>query len=413
MTGVGELSSTEVDGGTVWPVWPQPSPNAESYVRDALRSGRWAISSMYNGHRLYERRFAEAFADYLGAGYCVPTDHCSSALVMALEALQPEHGSEVIVPALTWVATATAVFRAGLVPVLADVDPETGCVTPQTIEAARTPRTAAVIVVHWACVMADMPAICAFADQHGLAVIEDCAQAHGASMLGRAAGTYGNFGCFSMQQAKVLTCGEGGAIVTGDAKMVRRLEELRADSRSYRPESVPGQLELRETTSIMGQNFGIGELQAALLCAQLELLPAQHERRNANYLLFESLIADVDGVELLRRDPRQDGLSLYEVPIRLRTEPGANAAIARTLTEQTGAGFYTPRVPLSRSELLQPLTKRTLAPLAQRFADRHDGLDFPHAEAIIGKSVLLHHSVFLTDESGVHRLADALRRLEL
>src|SRR5690606_18853822 len=134
---------------------------------------------------LYERRFAAAFADYLGVPYCIPTDHGSSALVIALESLGLEHGSEVIVPALTWVATATAVFRAGLVPVLADVDRETGCLTAQTIEAAIGPKTRAVIVVHWACVMADMPAIMALADARGLAVIEDCAQAHGASWQGK------------------------------------------------------------------------------------------------------------------------------------------------------------------------------------------------------------------------------------
>ena len=398
-----------VDEAAAWPAWPQAAPNAERYVADAVRSGRWAISSMYNGHRLYERRFAEAFAGYLGARHCVPTDHCSSGLVIALEALGLEYGSEVVVPALTWVATASAVFRAGLVPVLADVDPGTGTLTPESVAAVTTPRTAAVIVVHWACVMADMPALVAFAGERGLAVIEDAAQAHGASWDGRKAGTFGTFGCFSMQQAKVLSCGEGGAVVTDRADLAQRLEELRADSRSYRDRPVAGQLELAETASVMGANFGLGELAAALLCAQLEALPGQHERRNANYRLFEELLADVPDVELLRRDPRQDTLSLYEVPVRFRAASGRNAEIARELTRRTGANFYPPRGPLGRSALLRPWTKPTFGPLATEFAEIHRHRDHPNAEAIAAQSVLLHHSVFLSEPAGIRKLAGAIR----
>lgn len=392
-----------------WPLWPQSAPNAERYVTDALRSSRWAISSSYNGHALYERRFAKEFARYLGARHCVPTDHCSSAIVIALEALGFEYGSEVVVPALTWVATASAVFRAGLIPVLADVDEHTGTVTPETLAEVVTPRTVAVITVHWACVMADMPALAAFARQHGLAVIEDVAQAHGASWQGKRAGTFGTFGCFSMQQAKVLTCGEGGAVVTDDDDLVQRLEELRADSRSYRNHSRHGQLELGETATIMGANYGIGELNAALLCAQLEVLDEQHARRNGNYLRFEESLAGTENVELLRRNPCQDELSLYEVPIRFGTAPGGAAGIARELTRRTGANFYMPRVPLHRSALLRPWTKRGLTPLADRFVALHRDRAYPNAESIAACSVLLHHSAFLASEPEILGLTEAVR----
>ncbi|WP_051707205.1 MULTISPECIES: DegT/DnrJ/EryC1/StrS family aminotransferase [unclassified Streptomyces] len=360
---------------------------------------------------MYERRFAEEFARYLGARRCVPVDHGSSALIIALEALGIEHGSEVIVPALTWTATATAVFRAGLVPVLADVDPATGCLTPETVDAARTSSTRAVIVVHWACVMADVPAIGAAVAPHGIAIVEDAAQAHGAAWEGRRAGTLGDFGCFSMQHAKVLTCGEGGALVTDRVELVQRLEELRADSRSHRARPLPGQLELAETASVMGANFGIDELSAALLCAQLEILPEQHARRNANYHLLERLLEDIDGVSPLRRDPRQDELSLYEVPLVFHDSAWPNARIAEEMSRELGVRVYTPREPLDRSPLLRPDSKPGLRPLAERFNRRNAGRRFPGAAHLSSSAVLLHHSAFLGGEDSMHALGDAVRAL--
>ncbi|MGO9285348.1 MAG: DegT/DnrJ/EryC1/StrS family aminotransferase [Mycobacterium sp.] len=359
---------------------------------------------MNNGANLYERKFAKAFAGYLGATYCVPTDHGSSALVIALEALGAESGAEVIVPALTWVATATAVFRAGLVPVIADVDPESGCLTPTTIEEVITSRTVAVVAVHWACVMADMPEILRIAQRHGLAVIEDAAQAHGAAWQGKRAGTFGVFGCFSMHHAKVLTCGEGGAVVTDKSDAVQRLEELRADSRSYRAKPVIGQLELKESASIMGANFGMSELSAALLCAQLELLPEQQRRRNNNYEFFARLMESSD-VSLLRRDARQDELSVYEVPIKFPASEWSSERIAAELSDRLGVHVYVPREPLARSSLLRPATKSALRPVAEHFAQRNEGRVFPGAEHIATNSVVLHHSAFLGEPHDVQVIA--------
>jgi L-glutamine:2-deoxy-scyllo-inosose/3-amino-2,3-dideoxy-scyllo-inosose aminotransferase len=396
--------------GKPWPSWPEVAPGAERAVLGALHSGRWAISSSYNGSPLYERRFAEEFARYLGIDHCVPTDHGSSALVIALESLGLEHGAEVVVPTMTWVATATAVLRAGLVPVLADVDPDTGCLTPGTIERVLTADTAAILVVHWACVMADMPGIVALAADRGLAVVEDAAQAHGASIAGRRAGTFGTLGCFSMQHAKVLTCGEGGAVVTGDTGLAHRLQELRADSRRWVDRPVQGQLELRETASMMGANFGLDEVSAALLCAQLEILDEQHERRNRNYRLLGSLLAGVPGVRLLREHPRQDRLSLYEVPLLFDTGQDGDD-IARALTAELQVRAYRPRTPLYRSSLLRPWTKTSLGSLATRFAERNDDKSFPGAESLAEAAVVFHHSAFLGDEQDMRDIATAVRKV--
>lgn len=407
-----------VEGGvpvrtaTSWPDWPQVAPGAHRAIGEVLDSGRWAITSPRRGD-LFERRFAELFARYTGSRYCVPTDHGSSALIIALESLGLEHGSPVLVPALTWTASASAVFRAGLVPVLTDVDPGSGCMSAQTVRAA--PSAAAIVVVHWACAMADVPAIAQVARAQGADVVEDAAQAHGATWQGRAAGSLGRLGCFSMQHSKVLTCGEGGAVVTDDSTLEPRLQELRADSRRYRDDPRQGELDLVESASVMGANFCLNEFSAALLCEQLTLLDQQHQVRNRNYRRLAALIADVPGVRLLSHSPQQDKLSLYEVPIVFEDLPAGtgNAWVAAALSAELGTRVYTPRVPLHRSALLRPWTKPTLAPLTERFLTLHRDRAFPGAEYLAAHAVLLHHSAFLGPEEDMHCLAEAVARVAL
>src|SRR5256885_86274 len=236
VTGV-RVGRLAIDGGTPvrsadrpWPLWPQPAPKAAENLDAVLRSGRWAITSPLRASELFERRFAQQFAEYVGAAHCVPVDHGSSALVVALESLGLDFGDRVLIPALTWVASATAALRAGLVPVLVDVDPVYGCLAPANLDL--TVGAKAMIVVHWSCAMADIPALAAAA--RGLAVIEDCAQSHGARWAGRGAGTLGDLGCFSLQSGKVLSAGEGGAVVTDSAERALVLQELRPHSPSHR-----------------------------------------------------------------------------------------------------------------------------------------------------------------------------------
>lgn len=280
-----------------WPLWPQHDARTSERVIAALGSGRWTVSGGWTGTQPYEQVFARRFAEFVEVPYCVSTDHGSSSLMIALEALGVGAGDEVIVPVLTWVATATAVLNVNAVPVFVDVDPETGCLDPRALSAAVTARTRAVIVVHLHCRMADMDEIGALATQHGLPVIEDCAQAHGARWAGRPAGSLGDVGAFSMQQGKVLTCGEGGAVVTKDAALYDRLQQLRADARRY-PAAEPdiGYPYLVEAGEVMGTNHCLAELPAALLLDQLERLPQQLLQRARAAELLDTELAGVAGV---------------------------------------------------------------------------------------------------------------------
>lgn len=396
-----------------WPRWPVAADSAPALLRNVLESSRWAITSPV-GSELYERQFARSFADYLGAGHCVPVDHGSSALVVALESLGLSHGDVVVVPALTWVATASAVLRAGLVPVLADVDQQFGVLTPEMVISADA-GARAIVAVHWACTMADIPAIEAAVGQ-SVPVVEDAAQAHGARWAGRAAGTIGRVGCFSMQQSKVLTAGEGGAVVTDDEALARRAEELRADSRRYTSGVAAAQgMELEESATVMGANFCLNEFSAALLCAQLGDLDAQNAVRARNHRLLADLVVDVPGVRLIGPRPEQTRQSIYEMAIVFDTLPEGrtNRDVAEALTAELHTLFHPPREPLQRSPFLQPWTKPALDPLTRRFVAEHRDRRYPNAEHLAAHAVLTHHSTLLGNERDVRDIAAAIEKVAI
>jgi len=400
------------DPGRPWPRWPQPAPAAEANLLKVLHGGRWTLTGPISGTPLFEREFARRFADYVGTRHCVPVDHGSSALVVALEALGLAPGDRVLVPALTWTASATAAFRAGLVPVLVDVDEVTGCMSPADVDASVGARAA--VVVHWACAMADVPGIQAVADPLGMAVVEDCAQAHGARWQGRPAGSIGRLGCFSMQQGKVLTSGEGGAVVTDDDELAVLLQELRADSRRYRDDpGLAGESELVETATRMGANFCLSEFHAAVLCAQLSILDEQHAVRARNFATLDAMVAGIPGVRLVRPAAQQTTLSLYELPIVFDALPAGttSADVARALTAELHCLFYLTDTPLHRSVLLRPQTKPTLAPLAEQFAALHRDRTFPHSDLFYDRAVVTHHSTLLGDERDMADIAAAIRKV--
>ncbi|MFI1416344.1 DegT/DnrJ/EryC1/StrS family aminotransferase [Streptomyces sp. NPDC020707] len=222
-------------------------------------------------HGPQTERLEDTLAHVWG-GHAVATTSCTQALVLALEAAGTRPGDEVIVPAATFAATAFAVAALGAVPVIVDVAEPTLTLDPKATEAAITDRTRAVIPVHLHGHMADMPAINQVAARHGLAVIEDCAQAPGASLHGRAAGTWGDYGCFSFWVGKNIGgLDDAGAILTTTpdrAAQLRRLTDMGRDRRH------------RHLHHVRGHRARLGEVNAGILTTQLGLLPSWTERRN-------------------------------------------------------------------------------------------------------------------------------------
>ena len=202
--------------------------------------------------------------------YAVAVMNGTITMEVALRAAGIGWGDEVLVPAYTFQATASAPMMAGAIPVLVDIDPDTFCIDPKAIVAAITERTRAIIPVHIASQMADMDAIMAIAAKHNLIVIEDAAHAHGAVWSGQGVGTLGHFGSFSMQATKIMTAGEGGVLLCRSQEHAWRAASIIDCGRPHDP---AGEM------FTQGGNYRMTELQAALLNVALERFPAQAEMR--------------------------------------------------------------------------------------------------------------------------------------
>ena len=261
---------------TAFSPWPSFTDEEAEAVRNVLLSNQVNYWTGQQG-----RAFEKEFAEWTGARHAVALANGTVALDVALHALGIGPGDEVIVPPRTFLATASSVVNAGAVPVFADVDAESQNVTAETIRAALTPRSRAIIAVHLAGWPCDMDAIMALAQEHKLYVIEDCAQAHGARYKDRSVGTLGHIGAWSFCQDKIMTTGgEGGMVTTNDDALWRRMWAHKDHGKSwsavYEKDHPPGFRWLHDS---FGTNWRMTEMQAAIGRIQLQRMPAWHERR--------------------------------------------------------------------------------------------------------------------------------------
>jgi dTDP-4-amino-4,6-dideoxygalactose transaminase len=306
----------------------------ERLLLEVLRS-RWVTQ----GPRVeeFERRFAEA----VGARHAVAVSSCTTGLFLAFHALGIGPGDEVIVPSLSFIATANSVVHAGATPVFADVEPRSYNLDPTAVAAAVGPRTRAILVVHQLGLPADLPRIEEIARRHGLAVVEDSACAVGSRLAGRPIGSSDNLGCFSFHARKVLVTGEGGMIVTPDAGLAAKLRRLRHQGmsvsdldrhRAGRP--------LIEDYPEVGYNFRLSDLQAAVGLAQLAKLDAFLARRRLLASRYDAALAAFPDVEAPFA-PAGAEPNHQSYIVRLR---GAGAALRnRVLEELQGRGVASRR----------------------------------------------------------------------
>jgi perosamine synthetase len=264
---------------------PFIGPREKELVIDALDSG-W-VSSIGK----YIDEFEAKFARYCGTEYALAVSNGTTGLHLALATLGLQAGDEVIVPDLTFVATANAVAYTGATPVLADVHADTLCLDVASVKSLITPRTKAIMPVHLYGHPADMDALTEVADAHGLAIVEDAAEAHGAEYKGRRVGSFGKCAVFSFYGNKVITTGEGGMLTTNDRAFHQRAKRLRDHAMS--PEK-------RYFHEERGYNYRITNLQAALGVAQLERIDEFLDRRTEIMSWYNSAIATMDSVRLNR-----------------------------------------------------------------------------------------------------------------
>lgn len=273
--------------------------------------------------------FEAAFAGAIASPHVVGCANGTAAVALALEAAGIGPGDEVIVPSLTFIATGEAVCHVGATPVFCDVDPDTYTICVKDLERRLTPRTRAVIPVHLYGTPADMDAVMAIASAHGLAVIEDCAQAHLATHRGRSAGTIGTAGCFSFFPGKNLgALGDAGAVATADAALAERIRKLADHGRLSKYEH-----------DIVGYNQRLDGLQAAMLSVKLPHLPAWTARRQTVAAYYDSRLKAA-GVKVITPPP--GAVSVYHLYVIEVDDQDKTAAGLAALGVETGVHYPCP-----------------------------------------------------------------------
>ncbi|HUU29137.1 MAG TPA: DegT/DnrJ/EryC1/StrS family aminotransferase [archaeon] len=271
--------------------WPIVTEDDIEGVKRVAESGAWW---RFDGHEV--ENFEKEFGLYHDARYVLGVNNGTVALEVALRSCGIEAGDEVIVPGITFIASASAVLLVQGIPVFADILEDTCQIDPADVERKITPRTKAIVVVHYGGYPVDMDTILGLAAAHGLKVVEDCAQAHGSEWRGKKVGCLGDIGTFSFQQSKTLTCGEGGAVVTNSGELYNRAYAYHHIGR------VLGSGKYEHTS--VGPNYRMNEFQGSILRTQLKKLQGQTETRMKNAAILARGLESIPGLEPLKRDER-------------------------------------------------------------------------------------------------------------
>ncbi len=287
-----------------WPAWPVATEEDIAAVADVLRSGKW---NRWRTDRVVA--LEEALREFTGAAHVIALASGTAGIEVALKAAGVRPGDEVIVPAYTYVATATAVLQVGGVPVFADIIPETENVDPASMESLITERTRALLPVHVSGLPCDMAAINALAARHGLRVVEDAAQGIGGTWNGQRVGTIGDVGEYSFQASKNLPGGEGGAVVTNDPEIAEKAFML-----------------MHINYEVLGWNYRLTGMTAALILSQLKRFPSLQARRQANAAFLRDALAEIPGIAPTREDPFVTGHGLHGLGVRYISEEFSTGA---------------------------------------------------------------------------------------
>lgn len=390
--------------GSKWPQWPVHDAGDVALLSAITKSNRWSFDGPY------EWQFAKEFAAYHKSKFGLCCANGTVGIQIALEALDIGAYDEVIVPGMTWQATAAAVLDVNAVPILVDVEPDTWCLDLDRVEAAITKRTKAVIVVHLYGCMADMTRLQKLCRDKGLYLIEDCAHQHGAFWRGKGVGTLGDVSSFSFQESKVLSSGEGGFNMCQDRKLFERLYSLRNCGRGYKDDT---------TYAVQSGNFRLTEWQAGILLGGLSRLDAQVKKRDENAMYLNGLLEQIPGIHPMRRRKEITQASYFNFTFQLDwNQLPAKAALTNShfcaaLQAELNAGFEPPYEPLNACGLYKPHTKRRHK-LSVEYWKKIDPKRFklPVSENAHRKNgVAVHHHVLLGSKKDMDDIATAVKKV--
>lgn len=300
----------------------------EAVVR-VLRSGM-LTSGLGAGPNVVE--FEKNFAAFAGVKHAIAVNTGTAALHASILAAGIGAGDEVILPAFTFVATAEAVVMAGAKPVFADIDPETYTLSPDAIKKALTKKTKAILPVDLYGLPADIAPIKEIAAKHNLIVIEDCAQSHGATYQGKPAGFFADLACWSLYAAKNIGTGEGGVVTTNNDDLAEKVRMVRTHGEK-----------VKYTSLMLGTNYRMTEIQAAMGVVQLRRLPEFLAKRTQNAQTLSGLLGNVEKIKLpSQMNDRTSSWYLYTVRIREGTQTQRNKLVAEMHNKSIGAEAYYP-----------------------------------------------------------------------
>ncbi|MEM2885530.1 MAG: DegT/DnrJ/EryC1/StrS family aminotransferase [Thermoproteota archaeon] len=398
----GERSAAKL-GGMI-PPWPVADEEAKRSVLEVLEGNDWC--------RIYEysrvRKFEIAFADYHDASHAIAVANGTVALELALLASGVKAGDEVLVPALTFIASASAIACVGAVPIFVDSDPETLSISPKDSEAKITDKTRAIIGVHYAGYPIDFDAIKPLAKRNGLILIEDCAHAHGTEWKGRKVGAIGDMGGFSFQASKSLAAGEGGVVLTDDDKMAERAELIHNIGRVV---GKPGYLHY-----VLSSNYRMTEMQGALLLSLMRHLPWQTEYKHEVGAYLAERLRRIGGVEPLKSDERITKRGYYFFVIKYdASEFGGidRDTFLRALGAEGVPCGKAYGVPLYRNEAFLPENLALVGTLAGQKLPDYSKVRLPVVEKFCAEQqVTIPHTVLLAGRKGADMIADAIAKIK-
>lgn len=415
MTATGNHGKLAIAGGTKavtlpGPVWPVTGAREIRWMTDVVRSGRWSWVGKH------ERAFCEAFSEFIGARYTAALCNGTVTMQCALQALGVVPGDEVIVPALTWVATAQAAMDIGAHVVFADIDPETLALDPASFEAAITPRTRAVIPVHLYGCMCDMDAILKIARKHKIKVVEDVAHQHGSRWRDKGAGALGDAGSFSFQQSKVLTSGEGGAVTTNRLDVYETVFALKQVG--WAPADPKKSLfDNLVRANRYGHNYRLTEMQAVLLRGGLSRLTSQTARRERSAQQIREGLEKIGGpLRAARRDRRVTRQAYYAMTLYYDEQVAGGVprdAFLHALAAE-GCRMSTTYGPVYRNPLLN-LYDKTTSPIPYRdpkAMQDYRRLALPNTEkSVAHTAVTLGQVALLGNKAYINQLLAAVRKV--
>lgn len=377
-----------------FPSWPQHDETEEKLLLEVLRSGLWW---RYGGDKV--KTFEERFAKMHDAQYGLAVSSGTTSLEASFTALDLQAGDEVLVPSYTFVATATAIILSGGTPVFVDTDVETLNIDLKHAETCITERTRAIVVVHFAGLPCDMEAVQAFASQHNLFVVEDCAHAHGAKWNGKGVGSHGDIAGFSFQISKNITSGEGGIVLTDNEQLLSR-----AFSRHTYGQR-PGQPWYSH--HVVSTNLRMTEWQGAILLAQLDRLDEQNARRLRNARRIDAAIDALPGLTRIGSDDPRAAERAYHL-YTFRYAPGSEGVTRQRFAEALNAEG----IPCSIG-YPKPLYRQPLFENVQGSPDfpAYPHLNLPQSEQLCNEVIWLGQSVLLGDDADTDDIIRALEKV--